>query len=362
MSNKTTDPNQPSDAWRKLVAQSTKKAQAKDLFVLFLDTARSVPMFFRPIPTTQGQFWMGARDLFYESLDLDSDPMTRVEIEAPYWMSVFPTTQSQWLAGVELIANHDRTSQLNPIQSRFQGQYLPVENVSWDDSKAWLHGLGQSPYIQEQLSRLQPIPGRKIKVKTTKPNSSESHWKLDLPTEAHWEWACRAVPNPDKISPFPWILGLTDFHQGDGEAALDEKGWYSANSSGATHRVGEKGASALKIHDLHGNVTEWCQDTWLLDYHWYWDGITIDQMLAVSRQKGDSQRHAIRGGSWCGVPARCRSADRVRWLAGDSYVLRGFRASLFFGPNDQQQGPTDASLDRAAQASSQAASRTTILV
>lgn len=342
MSNKTTDPNQPSDAWCKLLTQSTKKSQAKDLFALFLDPAREVPMFFRPIPTTQGQFWMGARDLFYESLDEDSDPMTRVEIQTAYWMSVFPTTQSQWLAGVELIANHDQASLLDPNPSRFQGQYRPVENVSWDDSKVWLHGLGQSPYIQEQLSRLPPIPGRNTKVKSTKPKSSESHWKLDLPTEAHWEWACRAVPNPDQNSPFPWIMGLTDYHQDDGEAALDQTGWYSANSSGATHRVGDKAASALKIQDLHGNVWEWCQDTWLPDYHGYWDGITIDQMLAVSRQKGDRQRRAVRGGSWGGDPTWCSCAVRIGGRAGNSGDVQGFRAGLFLGPNDKQQGPTDA--------------------
>ncbi|MFM7931992.1 MAG: formylglycine-generating enzyme family protein, partial [Pirellula sp.] len=122
---------------------------------------------------------------------------------------------------------------------------------------------------------------------------------------------------------------------------------------------GDKAASALKIQDLHGNVWEWCQDTWLPDYHGYWDGITIDQMLAVSRQKGNSQRRAIRGGSWVNDPAGCRGAYRFGRHAGYSGEGRGFRASLFFGPNDKQQGPTNASLDRAAQASSRAAKPTT---
>lgn len=74
--------------------------------------------------------------------------------------------------------------------------------------------------------------------------------RLDLPTEAQWEYACRAGTD-------------TDYHTGDGEAAMSAAGWYTENSESQTHDVGSKARNAFRLYDVHGNVWEWCRDRFI---------------------------------------------------------------------------------------------------
>jgi formylglycine-generating enzyme required for sulfatase activity len=127
-------------------------------------------------------------------------------------------------------------------------------------------------------------------------------WKLALPTEAQWEYACRAGSSGGPYA----------------GPSLDALGWYIGNSGGKTHPVATKAPNAWGLHDMHGNVWEWCAD-------WYDDTLAggIDPMgrsLGVSR--------AFRGGSWFNSAARCRAASRLGYAPAGRCDFLGFRPAL----------------------------------
>jgi formylglycine-generating enzyme required for sulfatase activity len=131
----------------------------------------------------------------------------RVNIEKPFYIGVTEVTQGQWKS---VMGN-------NP--SFFQGDDShPVENVSWEDCQAFLRKLSQTEGTEYRF-----------------------------PTEAEWEYACRAG------SP-------TNFCFGDEESTLREYAWYISGSGRKTHPVRQRRANAWELYDMHGNVLEWCQD------------------------------------------------------------------------------------------------------
>jgi formylglycine-generating enzyme required for sulfatase activity len=109
-----------------------------------------------------------------------------------------------------------------------------------------------------------------------------------VPTEAEWEHACRAGTR-------------TTYYTGDLDADLDRAGWYGANSGGKTHPVGEKAQNAWGVHDMHGNVWEWCAD-WYEDYG--------AESATDPQGPTEGQGRVLRGGSWGYDPGLCRSARR----------------------------------------------------
>ena len=123
-------------------------------------------------------------------------------------------------------------------------------------------------------------------------------WRWSLPTEAQWEFACRA--------------GSTGPYGGNG--SLGDMGWYDGNSGGETHPVGQKQANAWGFHDMHGNVYEWCGD-WYGDY----GSATTDPAGPAS-----GGARVLRGGGWCSLGRFCRSAYRSRSSPGDRGI-RGLR-------------------------------------
>ncbi|MBI2930134.1 MAG: formylglycine-generating enzyme family protein, partial [Planctomycetes bacterium] len=188
-----------------------------------------------------------------------------------YWMQTTETTQGQWEAVMGK----------NP--SNFKGADLPVENVSWDDCQEFLKKLNEK--VKDQL-----------KGKSTR-----------LPTEAEWEYACRAGSKGE------WGFG-------DDEKELGEYAWYAKNSDDKTHAVGQKKANAWGLYDMHGNVWEWCED-------WYGEKYPSE---AVTDPTGPAKGNArcLRGGCWYFFAGDARSAFRHRIEPMLHGWYGGFRAAV----------------------------------
>ncbi len=164
----------------------------------------------------------------------------------------YEVTQAQWKAVMHI----------NP--SNWQEDDLPVEQVSWNDCKEFI---------------------AKLNSKTGK--------TFCLPSEAQWEYACRAG-------------STTKFCFGDSYSKLDDYAWYSFNSDKKTHPVGQKKPNAWGLYDMHGNVWEWCEDY----YHNSYNKAPTDGSVWMS-PKGEYR--VLRGGSWGYYPRFCRSASRFNY-------------------------------------------------
>ena len=229
-----------------------------------------------------GRFLMGS-SVYEEGHKSNESPQREVDIE-PFFMGRYPVNQAQWRS----VAAMPRIQQkLNPNPSRFSGDRLPVEQVSWKD-------------VVEFCARLSAYTGR----------------QYCSPTEAQWEYACRARTT-------------TPFHFGDTittEVANYDGSAYAAGPQGKSRRettpVDHFGiANAFGLSDMHGNVWEWCQDSW----HSSYEGVPSDGKAWLT--DSEAARHVVRGGSWLNIPRLCRSASRGGYSPGvrDSYV--GFRVS-----------------------------------
>ena len=185
-----------------------------------------VPLPFRRV--SAGAFWMGSR-----GENPSEEPRHRVRITRPFFMATFPVTQHQYRA----VIGRKRKDGLDPSPSHFKGDLRPVETVSWGDVIRWCELL----------------QGMKA-LRTAEASLGEGPLRAGLPTEAQWEYACRAGTD-------------TEYYTGDGEAALDEAGWYAKNSKSETHSVGLKAPNDYRLYDMHGNVEELCADAW--DEHAY---------------------------------------------------------------------------------------------
>jgi formylglycine-generating enzyme required for sulfatase activity len=126
-----------------------------------------------------------------------------------------------------------------------------------------------------------------------------------LPTEAEWEYACRAGTT-------------TRYFFGDSDALLDKYAWYKGNAKGKTHLVCKKKANQWGLYDMIGNVWEWCQDGYNEAY--YKDSSTVDR-----QGQATGQYRVLRGGSWLNVSTRCRSAARFYNGPGARSANFGFR-------------------------------------
>ena len=233
----------------------------------------SINMEFILIPA--GEFMMGTPRHQLDAIAGDNEdyrlwienetPQHRVVISEPFYMGKYPVTQAEWQA---IMGD-------NP--SRFKGDTRPVENVSWDDVQAFIRKLNEHEGVR--------------------------HYRL--PTEAQWEYACRA-------------RSTTLWHFGDNKAQLVEYAWYDENSDDETHPVGQKKPNAWGLYDMHGNVFEWCQDWFDKVYY---------------RKSPDTHPHApdagadraLRGGSWAHPEQIARAAHRHAVDPRGRAVNFGFR-------------------------------------
>lgn len=210
-------------------------------------TSPSTGMEFVLIPA--GKFVMGSPSNEQDRYK-DEDPVHEVTIKNPFYLGKYPVTQKQW----------EKVMGSSP--SRFKGDNLPVEQVSWDD-------------VQEFIKKLSEM---------------EDPDKYSLPSEAKWEYACRADTT-------------TRYSFGDEESKLKDYSWYFANSGVSTHPVGQKNPNPWGLYDMHGNVWEWVQDK----YHNNYKGVPSD---SSAWEDGYSFFRVVRGGSWSFFAGSCRSASR----------------------------------------------------
>jgi formylglycine-generating enzyme required for sulfatase activity len=193
----------------------------------------------------------------------DDEFQHRVKLTSPFRIGVTEVTQAQWRAV------------MGSVRSHFNGDKLPVEKVSWNNAVAFCQKL------------------------------SEKEGKIyRLPTEAEWEYACRA--------------GATGQFSGTG--TVDEMAWYEANSEERTHQVAAKKPNAWGLYDVHGNVSEWCSGYYKPDYP---EGAVTDPAGPT-----EGKYRVIRGGSWGYFPRSSRCAARSSSPASYQLKQTGFRVVM----------------------------------
>ena len=195
------------------------------------------------------------------------ETLHKVQITNPFQLAAAPVTRGKWRA----------IMQREPPGHAGDDE-LPVTNVSWDDVHTFLDVLNARHAIRGY------------------------EWRL--PTEAQWEYACRA--------------GSTGPYAGTGR--IDDMAWYAGNSGSAIHPVRQKKPNAWGLYDMHGNVWEWCEDAWS-------DSLGRDDKTDPFVAGTDRERVA-RGGSWNHSAALCRSACRMKMPRSARFDNLGFRVAL----------------------------------
>jgi formylglycine-generating enzyme required for sulfatase activity len=190
-----------------------------------------------------GSFSMGSSSYSKETA------VHTVNFAADFWLGQYEVTQAQYRQVME-------TS-----PSRFQGDTLPAERVSWEDAAEFCRRLG-----------------------------ARENKTYRLPTEAEWEYACRAGSR-------------AAFCFGDDDSRLGEYAWYDGSAGNKTHPVGSRKPNAWGLYDMHGNVWEWCSD-------WYQEGYYLASPATDPKGPDSGQFRVLRGGCWYNRPVMCRSTRR----------------------------------------------------
>jgi formylglycine-generating enzyme required for sulfatase activity len=193
-----------------------------------------------------------------------TEQRNEVVFDHHFWMGKTQVTQTQY----KFIMNRQ--------PSTFSGPEHPVENVTWEDAQEFVDRLNERKSL---------------------PNG----WSFTLPTEVQWEYACKAGID-------------TDFSGG----SLDEVGWYSANAKSSTHQVAFKKPNLWGLHDMHGNVWEWCSD-------WF----TPQPLSENSPNRSFTGIMKVkRGGSWGSGTDECKASARRGSAPHEKSSLIGFRIAI----------------------------------
>ena len=208
-----------------------------------------------------GKFTMGSPET--EPGRVANETQRNVKIEQGFRIGVTEVTQKQW----QLIMG------TNP--AFFQGDDLPIEQVTWHEAVEFCQRL-----------------------------SEKEKKRYRLPTEAEWEYACRAGT-------------ATVYYSGKDKDMLDAVGWYVENSGNQSHPVGRKQPNAWGLYDMHGNVSEWCAERLPDDK----EGDSRSAQLSSE----ENALRDLRGGSWGLNASDCRSASRLRNAGTSRYFDLGLR-------------------------------------
>ncbi|MGD0094765.1 MAG: formylglycine-generating enzyme family protein [Planctomycetota bacterium] len=244
------------------------------IFALSLAVLGGMHWWFSAKALSQAQAEYSAALARFKEAEDSEKPAHEVTLTTPFYMAKFLTTQEQY----------QQVMGTNP--SWFKGPKLPVEQVSWDEPQEFCKK------VTERTAGVSPA--------LTKAGGTPA---VRLPTEAEWEYACRAGTT-------------TAYYTGDAEADLGRAAWYWANSKLTTHPVGQKEPNALGLYDMHGNVWEWCAD---------WYGAYAAGAVTDPKGAADGATRVLRGGSWSHVPSHCPCARRYHFYPGFRSAHFGFR-------------------------------------
>jgi formylglycine-generating enzyme required for sulfatase activity len=295
-------------------AQAAQKQACVALTVPVEVKTKNTGIVFRLVPA--GIFTMGSPGSEQDAIvdaglkreSVASEAQHWVTITQPYWCGKFEVTQAQWEAVMDA----------NPARFTNAGREAPVEQVSWEECQGFLRKLCQREDVEPGTYRLL--------------------------TEAEWEHACRAgtstslytgelrVLGKNNSS----LLGLVAWYGGnsgvDYAGAVDSSGWPEKqieHSRAGPHPVGGKLANAYGLHDMIGNVWEWCRD-WAGDYQ---DGAVTDPAGSSS-----GPYRVYRGGGWNAPPGCCRAAHRHWSEPGVGDAILGLRLARSVGPSTGERG------------------------
>lgn len=259
-------PAPPPPAVAPFGTEQAKRHQQAWAEYLGVPVERTNPMGMEFVLIPPGSFMMGSSDSDSDAQD-NEKPAHEVEIAKPFYLGKHEVTQAQW----EAVMGDNPSSTKSPQN--------PVGNVSWNDCWTFIGRLND--------------------------RFADSGVTFALPAEAQWEYACRAGTT-------------TRFCFGDDESMLGEYAWYDANSDGKSHPVGQKKPNAWGLHDMHGNVREWCADRYGEDYYG-----RSERTDPAGPPEGDGR--VIRGGSFISQRWYVRSADRYSARPADQFTHIGFR-------------------------------------
>jgi formylglycine-generating enzyme required for sulfatase activity len=259
-----------------------------------------------------GSFEMGSPDN-EPGRDDTKGPLHRVTIAQGFWLGETPVTQGQYEA----------VSGENPSYFQSAGEHAPVEQVDWHHAQAFCDQL------TEQVAELR------------------SGERFRLPSEAEWEYACRAGTttalytgaieiigerNAPALDPIAWYGGNSGVDYPEG---VDSTGWPSKqieHSKAGTHPVKEKGVNPWGLYDMLGNVWEWCEDHW----HGSYNGAPGDGSAWADDAAAEGRYRVIRGGGWYSFARWCRSAGRSRGGPGYRNLNHGRGFRLVLAPSSRE--------------------------
>jgi len=264
--------------WYTVLEQNPNPAVVTDVTLRNAITATGYPWRVRDIGTQiemvlvpGGTFTMGCTASNAYSCTSDENPTHPVTITSAFYMGRYEVTQAQWLAKMGSNPSFFKPPTYTADTSR------PVEQVSWTTIQGFLTATG-----------------------------------MQLPTEAQWEYACRAGTTTA-------FHGFTGYLSGTNDDTLvGNFAWYTSNAGSQTHAVGGKAANGLGLHDMGGNVWEWCSD-------WYGAYSAGAQTNPTGPATGTSR--VLRGGAWLNVTYFVRSSFRFSLTPADADYVSGFRVA-----------------------------------
>lgn len=250
-------------------------AAAQEDFKPYTQQLAGTPLSFTMQPIPGGEFAMGSSDG-----NPDEQPVHQVKI-APFWMGTYEVTWDIY----EPFVYKDLEA------TRSGGKVAPEVDAVTRPTKPYLDmtfGMGKEGHPALAMTHYNAIQFCKwLYVHTGV--------FYRLPTEAEWEYACRAG-------------STTSYSFGDDASALGDHAWYAENSDGKTHAVGQKKPNAWGLYDMHGNVAEWTYDQYIADFYKQFEGMVAENPVAVPDKL---YPHSIRGGSFATDAQSLRSASRL---------------------------------------------------